>query len=85
MKYKIVKVTNKDGHESYTIKVKFLGIWWIEEAFINLHGYSGDTLTPLTGLSLEEANKYLESLKETKKQQLGNKVKIKETVKIIDI
>ncbi len=82
---KIIKVTNNDGHESYTIKVKFLGIWWVKEAFIRLHGYSGYELTPLTGLSLEEVNKYLESLKETKKRQLGNKVKIKETVKIIDI
>ena len=65
MKYKLVKVTEKNGKESYTIKKRnFFGIWK-PKTYAFLTDY-GPVELMMHGLTLEKANEIIKNLTDGK-------------------
>ena len=84
MKRKIVKVIHKNGEIDYTIKKQILPFIWITDSYDYWYG-PGICEVMLRGMTLENAETYLDILRKKNEKNKGEKVSHKEDYKIVNI
>lgn len=84
MKRKIVKVVHKNGEIDYTIKKQIFPFIWVTDSYNYWYG-PGICEVMLRGMSLEDAEDYIENLRKTNEKHKGEIVSHKEDYKIVKI
>lgn len=84
MKRKIIKVIHKSGNIDYTIKKQILPFIWITDSYEYWYG-PGICDVYLKGMTLEQAEQYLEYLQKQNEKYQGLKIDYTETYKTVNI